>query len=102
MSFVGLQRACEAVLDFEVQDDVEGECEVHSPETWKNIVESPASSNPGLPRDEDLEAAVIHSSKEVAEGTDREYRRYVSLPPSSIVVSSLQPQADGDIRKLAC
>jgi hypothetical protein len=90
MSFVGLNRACDAVLDFEVEDDVEGERDVHSPETWTSIAESPASSNASVPRDEDLEAAVIRNSKEVAEGTDREYRRYVSLPPPLMVVPTLR------------
>jgi hypothetical protein len=82
MSFAGLDRACEPALDYEVEDDVEGEREVHSPETWTNIPQSPGFTNPSVPGDDDMEAAVIRNSKEVAEGTNREYRRYVffSLP----------------------
>jgi hypothetical protein len=80
MSFAGLTKACdsELVRDFEVEDEVEDEREAQSVETWSNI---PQSSAPGaiLPGNDDIEAAVVQNSREVAEGTDREYRRCVTF-----------------------
>jgi hypothetical protein len=81
MSFAGLNRACEYVLDCEVEDEVDGERDVHSAEMWASIPESP-TSNATSPRDEDIEATVMQNSREVAEGTDQEYRRYVMPLPS--------------------
>jgi hypothetical protein len=77
MSFAGLDRACDSVLDFEVEDEVEDERDAHSIEAWTSIPQSPVASS-SFPGDDDIEAAVVQNSREVAEGTDREYRRCVT------------------------
>lgn len=78
MSFAGIGKACEGASDLDVDIDVDAECDVHSPDAWVNIVQS---TDPGqqtitnLSTDDPMEAMVIQNSKEVADGTDKEYRR---------------------------
>ena len=69
----------EVALQYDVQNDVEDEQELQSLDNWETISQINPHEVMGLVVDESLEAIISENSREVALGTDKDYRRCVRI-----------------------
>ncbi len=67
----------EVALQYDVQNDVEDEQEFQCPDNWDTISQINQHEVRGLVVDESLEEIISQNSREVALGTDKDYRRCV-------------------------